>query len=482
MKGRYENLALLTDLYQLTMAQGYFLLGMGQRQACFHLFFRKKPFQGQYAIACGLGLFLDFFENFSYSAEDTEYLASLKAPDGSFLFKPEFLKYLQQLKFSCAIAAAPEGSVIFPYEPFVRVTGPLLQCQLLETPLLNFFNFSTLIATKASRIATAALGDQLVEFGLRRAQGVDGALTASRAAYIGGVDSTSNTLAGKLYSIPVSGTQAHSWIMAHSSEEQAFENFAQVAPNNCSFLIDTYNSIEGAKKAIAITKKLEKQNIKVLALRLDSGDLVDLSQRIRDLLDANHLKHIKLMATNELDEFVIQELKSKGAKINIWGVGTHLVTAKNQPSLDGVYKLAAIENSHGIWERKLKISDSPSKMTDPGILQVKRAMYQGMYVADVLFDQELYQHEPTLCALRENADQIVTLNPSWQLKNLLEPVVHQGKRVCEKESLDKIRQRRERELLCLHDSIKALTPSMSYPVYLEKHLSDYKMQLIHSMN
>lgn len=411
-----------------------------------------------------------------------DYLASLKAPDGSSLFKPEFLKYLQQLKFSCDIAAAPEGSVIFPYEPFVRVTGSLLQCQLLETPLLNFFNFSTLIATKASRIATAALGDQLVEFGLRRAQGVDGALTASRAAYIGGVDSTSNTLAGKLYSIPVSGTQAHSWIMAHSSEEQAFENFAQVAPNNCSFLIDTYNSIEGAKKAIAITKKLEKQNIKVLALRLDSGDLVDLSWRIRDLLDANQLKHMKLMATNELDEFVIQELKSKGAKINIWGVGTHLVTAKNQPSLDGVYKLAAIQNSHGIWERKLKISDSPSKMTDPGILQVKRALHQGMYVADVVLDKELSQQEPTLCALRENADQIVAVNPLWQLKDLLEPVVHQGKRVCEKESLDKIRHRREHELLCIQDSIKALTPSMSYPVYLEKHLSDFKTQLIHSMN
>ena len=480
MKGRYENLALLTDLYQLTMAQGYFLLGMGQRQACFHLFFRKRPFEGQYAIACGLQPFLDFFEQFKYCKDDLDYLASLKAPDGSSLFQKTFLNYLKNLRFTCDVLAAPEGTVIFPYEPFIRVTGPLLQCQLLETPLLNFFNFPTLIATKASRIAFAAAGDTLVEFGLRRSQGMDGGLTASRAAFIGGADSTSNVLAGKLYSIPVSGTQAHSWIMAHPSEIEAFENFAKVSPNNCSFLIDTYNSIEGAKKAIAITKKLEDQGVKVLALRLDSGDLVKLSQIIRKMLDESHLKHIKLMATNELDEFVIQDLKNKQAKIDIWGVGTHLVTAKNQPSLDGVYKLSGIENYAGVWERKLKISDSPSKTTDPGILQVKRFSNAQGYIADVVVDEQLAKEGLFACHSRDGGHE-VQIDPCWQVKDLLVPVIKQGLRVFAQESLQTIRQRKEKDLCRLPQEILKLSQSSSYTVYLEKNLFAYKQDLIAKM-
>lgn len=477
MNNRYANLALLTDLYQLTMAQGYFLLGMAQKQACFHLFFRKRPFEGQCAIACGLEPFLDFFEQFKYSQEDLDYLALLKAPDGSFLFQRPFLNYLQQLHFTCDVIAAPEGTVVFPYEPLVRVTGPLLQCQLLETPLLNFFNFSTLIATKASRIAYAAQGDLLVEFGLRRAQGMDGALTASRSAYIGGADSTSNVLAGKLYSIPVSGTQAHSWIMAHPSELEAFENFAKVSSNNCSFLIDTYNSLEGARKAIEITKKLESQGIKVLALRLDSGDLVDLSFKIRKMLDESHLKHIKLMATNELDEFVIQDLKNKGAKIDIWGVGTHLVTAKNQPSLDGVYKLSGIENHQGVWERKLKISDSPSKTTDPGILQVKRYSKSHTYIADVVVDEHLCEGQIISCKQREGHQEL-KIDPAWQCRDLLVPVIKQGQRVFPHESLHKIRQRKDLELSMFSQDVLKLSSSATYPVYLEKHLSNFKDELI----
>lgn len=477
MKDRYANLALLTDLYQLTMAQGYFLLGMAQKEACFHLFFRKNPFEGQYAIACGLEPFLEFFEHFKYSKEDLDYLSSLKAPDGSFLFQKSFLSYLKQLRFTCDILAAPEGTVVFPYEPFVRVTGPLLQCQLLETPILNFFNFSTLIATKASRIAYAVKGDLFVEFGLRRAQGMDGALTASRASYIGGADSTSNVLAGKLYSIPVSGTQAHSWIMAHPSETQAFENFAKVSANNCSFLIDTYNSLEGAKKAIAIIKKLESQGIKVFALRLDSGDLVALSKKIRKMLDESKLQHIKLMATNELDEFVIQDLKNKGAKIEIWGVGTHLVTAKNQPSLDGVYKLSAIEDHKGVWERKLKISDSPCKTTDPGILQVKRYSHSQMYIADVVVDEHLCEGQVISCKQREGHQEL-KIDPAWQCRDLLVGVIIQGQRVFPHESLHEIRQRKDLELSMLSQDVLKLSSSGSYPVYLEKHLSNFKNELI----
>jgi nicotinate phosphoribosyltransferase len=480
MNDRYAHLALLTDLYQLTMAQGYFLLNMAQKKACFHLFFRKRPFDGEYAIASGLEPFLEFFEQFRYAKEDVEYLSSIKAQDGSFLFKHSFLEYLKNLRFTCDILAAPEGSVVFPYEPFVQVTGPLLQCQLLETPLLNFFNFSTLISTKAARIASAAQGDTLVEFGLRRAQGMDGALTASRAAYIGGADSTSNVMAGKLFNIPVSGTQAHSWIMAHPSEIEAFENFAKVSPNNCSFLIDTYNSLEGAKKAIAITKKLEDQGVKVLALRLDSGDLVKLSQTIRAMLDEHQLKHIKLMATNELDEFVILELKNKGAKIDIWGVGTHLVTAKNQPSLDGVYKLSGIENPEGVWERKLKISDSPSKTTDPGILQVKRYSDALGYKADVLVDENLAKEGVFACYAREGGQEI-NIDPSWQVKDLLVQVIKQGHRVFAQESLQTIRQRKDKELTSLPKKNLKLAQSSCYPVYLEKNLFSYKQELIAKM-
>lgn len=478
MNSRYTHLALLTDLYQLTMAQGYFLLNMADRQACFHLFFRKKPFEGEYAIACGLQPFLDFFEHFRYEPDDLDYLASLKAADGSRLFQPAFLKYLSELRFTCDIFAAQEGSVLFPYEPFVRVTGSIIQCQLLETPLLNFFNFSTLIATKASRIAMATAGDTLVEFGLRRAQGLDGALTASRAAYIGGADSTSNTLAGKLYSIPVSGTQAHSWIMAHESEIQAFENFAKVSPNNCSFLIDTYNSIEGAKKAIETTKKLESQGVKVLALRMDSGDLVSLSIHIRKLLDTQGLFHIKLMATNELDEFVIKDLKQQGACIDIWGVGTHLVTAKNQPSLDGVYKLSAIQDLEGNWERKLKISDSPSKTTDPGILQVKRYRHHQRYVADVLVDEQLLQQSPEGGVIRNGTSNRIAIDPSWECHDLLISVVSKGKRVVAKESLLQIRKRKQDQIKRFDPSIVELKHSVSYPVALESALHELKCSLI----
>lgn len=242
------SLALLTDLYQLTMAQGYFQLQMAEKKSSFYLSFRKKPFQGSYAIAAGISPFLDFIENFRYDPSDLKYLEGLKAKDGSHLFSSSFLDYLANLKLTCDMDAVEEGSVIFPYQPLVRINGPLLQAQLLETPLLNYFNFQTLIATKASRICLAAAPNEVVEFGVRRAQGIDGGISASRAAFIGGCVSSSNVLAGKLMGIPVAGTQAHSWIMAHETEEEAFENYAKTAPSNCSFLIDTFDTIEGVKK------------------------------------------------------------------------------------------------------------------------------------------------------------------------------------------------------------------------------------------
>jgi nicotinate phosphoribosyltransferase len=266
-------LALLTDLYQLTMAYGYWKLGKSEQQVVFHLFFRRPPFNGGYAIAAGLAQALDYVEAFHFDPSDVAYLETLTGNDGAPLFEPEFLRYLADLRLTCNIEAMAEGTVAFGQEPLVRVRGPMLQCQLLETALLNLINFQTLIATKASRICAAARGEPVIEFGLRRAQGIDGGLSASRAAFIGGCTATSNVLAGKLYGIPVRGTHAHSWVMSFDSESEAFEGYAQVLPNNCVFLVDTYDTLAGVRRAIVVGKQLRDRGHKLVGIRLDSGDL-----------------------------------------------------------------------------------------------------------------------------------------------------------------------------------------------------------------
>ena len=271
-----ESLALLTDLYELTMAYGYWKLGMAEREAAFNVFFRRKPFSGGFAITAGLEIALEFLEHFRYSAADLAYLETLRGSDGTALFEPGFLEYLEKFSFKCDIDAMPEGTPVFPYEPILRVQGPILHAQLLETPLLNILNFQTLIATKSARVCWAARPDPVVEFGVRRAQGIDGGLSASRAAFIGGCESTSNVLAGKVYGIPVKGTHAHSWIMAFDDEEASFEAYAGVMPNNCIFLIDTYETIGGVKKAISVAKKMRQKGIEMIGVRLDSGDLAQL--------------------------------------------------------------------------------------------------------------------------------------------------------------------------------------------------------------
>ena len=279
------SLALLTDLYQITMAYGYWQQGMADRESVFHLFYRKNPFKGGYSVAAGLETAIEFIESFSFESEDIEYLATLTGNDGKPLFAAEFLKYLGELNLSVDIDAVPEGTVVFPHEPILRVRGPLLQAQLIETALLNIINFQTLIATKSARICRAAAGQEVLEFGLRRSQGIDGALTASRAAYIGGAAATSNVLAGKIYGIPVKGTHAHSWVMSFADESSAFENYAAAMPNNCVFLVDTYDTIEGVKKAIEVGKNLRERGHEMVGIRLDSGDLAYLSIEARKLLD-----------------------------------------------------------------------------------------------------------------------------------------------------------------------------------------------------
>ena len=473
-----ESLALMTDLYELTMAYGYWKKGIADKEAVFHLFFRRKPFNGSFAVAAGLATVLDYLDNFRFQADDLAYLATLKTDDGNLLFEKKFLDYLRSFSFSCDIDAIPEGTPVFPYEPLVRVQGPLLHAQLLESALLNILNFQTLIATKAARICWAARPDPVVEFGLRRAQGGDGALSASRAAFIGGCESTSNVLAGKIFNIPVKGTHAHSWIMAFDDEEESFVAYAEAMPNNCIFLIDTYDTVGGVKKAINVARRMRERGKEMIGVRLDSGDLAHLSIEVRKLLDEAGFPKAKIMASNELDEHIINDLKHQGAKINIWGVGTNLITGKDQPALDGVYKLSAIKDQKGKWQNKVKISEQLVKVTNPGILQVRRYFDARGNVADMIYDI----HAP----LAVEPQIIDTLDPmreqkifaSMQYKDLLIPVVRQGKKVYESPSLPQIREKTYRELSQFHPGMRRFLYPQPYLVGLEKSLNELKLKLI----
>lgn len=375
-----------TDLYQLTMAYGYWKKGMHKRRACFNLFFRKHPFKGGYTVAAGLALVIDYLQKLSFSAEEVQYLGSLRGADGQSLFSESFLHYLQRLQFTGSVYAIPEGNIVFPHEPLIRIEAPLLEAQLIETALLNLVNFSSLVATKAARVRLAAGSDEVLEFGLRRAQGPDGGLLASRSAYLGGCDATSNVRAGQYLGIPVRGTHAHSWVMVFESELAAFEHYADSVPNNCVFLVDTYNTIQGVKNAIEIGYRLNKQGHKMLGIRLDSGDLADLSKKARVLLDEAGFEEAKIVASNDLDEYRIRELKDRGARIDTWGVGTRLVTAYDQPALGGVYKLAALTNEAGEWEARAKLSEQAIKVSNPGRQQVRRFFdEQGAPISDMIY-------------------------------------------------------------------------------------------------
>jgi len=476
-----ESLTLLTDLYELTMAYGYWKKGIADREAVFHLFFRRPPFGGGFALTAGLEIAIDFLKAFHYSASDLAYLEGLRGADGGALFEPAFLEYLSKLSLKCDIDAIPEGTPVFPYEPLLRVQGPILQAQLLESPLLNIINFQSLIATKAARVCWAARPDPVVEFGIRRAQGIDGALAASRASYIGGCTSTSNVLAGKLYGIPVKGTHAHSWIMAFDDEEASFEAYAEVMPGNCIFLVDTYDTITGIKRAIATAKKMRKKGVEMIGVRLDSGDLAHLSIEIRKLLDAGGFPEAKIMASNELDEYLINDLKHQGAKVNLWGVGTHLVTGKDQPALDGVYKLSALQDKKGKWQYKVKISEQLAKVTNPGIHQVRRYYNAEGYIADMIYD--LHQELPIECHLTDPLDPIrtQTISAETSYRDLLVPIVRKGEYIYKSPPLADIREKAKRELSELPAPMRRFLYPQPYFVGLEKSLYEKKLQLIREL-
>lgn len=472
------SLALLTDQYQLTMAYGYWKNGLAERHAEFHMFYRKNPFDGGFVVMAGLGTLIESLADFGFSSGDLEYLATLTDRGGHRLFEPAFLDYLGELRFTCDVHAVPEGSIVFPNEPLLRVQGPILQAQVLETLLLNTLNFQSLIATKATRLCHAAQGDPVVDFGLRRAQGLGG-VAASRAAYIGGVAGTSNVLAGKLYGIPVVGTHAHSWVMTFDDERESFAAYARALPDNCVFLVDTYGSINGVRNAIAVGRELREQGHEMIGIRLDSGDLAYFSKRARAMLDEAGFPDAKVVASNELDEYVITSLKLQGAKIDMWGVGTKLVTAYDDPALTGVYKLTAIRDGRGEWQYKLKLSDQKSKMSIPGLLQVYRHYHEaGRMMADVIADHD----EPP-----EAIDQIVDPNDNLRRKRLgrsvrfeplLQPLYRAGELLTDPPGLERIRERLSDQLGMLDDSHKRFEYPHIYPVGLSPRLNDLRDDMI----
>ncbi|MES1949579.1 Nicotinate phosphoribosyltransferase [Salinisphaera sp. S4-8] len=453
--------ALLTDLYQLTMAYAHWHNGSSEREAVFHLFFREAPFDNGFAIACGLETAVEYVTQMAFTEADIAYLATLEDNAGNPLFERGFLDYLGDLRFTGDIHAVPEGTAVFAHQPMLRVRAPILQAQLLESALLNMMNFPTLVATKAARIAHAAGGDPVLDFGLRKAQGIDGGVSAARAAYIGGCAGTSNVLAGQLFGIPVSGTHAHGWVMAFDDEIDAFDTYARALPDNCVFLVDTYNTIEGIENAIRAGEKLRENGHEMAGIRLDSGDLAELSKTARRMLDAAGFENVRIAASSSLDENVIAELKREGAPIVLWGVGTRLTTAQPDAALDGVYKLGAIRSDRGTWSYRMKLSDTPGKLTRPGVHQVRRFTRNGEPSADLLFDEAA----PSTAWAGTCGPQCHQFEANAPHIDLLAPVVQNGQRVGSAPALADVRAH-------AGEQFAYFAARANYPALIDRYLEE----------
>ncbi|AEF84901.1 putative nicotinate phosphoribosyltransferase [Treponema primitia ZAS-2] len=471
--------ALLTDFYALTMAQGYWKNNMNKR-AIFEVFFRRQPFGGGFSIFAGLGPLLDTIRDFSFSDDDLAYLESLK------FFEKPFLNYLRDFHFTGSLWAMDEGTVIFPQEPLIRLSGNLIECQIAEGMLLNIINFQSLIATKTARVWLATGKGSVMEFGLRRAQGPDGAMSASRAAFIGGAAGTSNVLAGKEYGIPVLGTMAHSWIMAYPSEEEAFQAYADIYPEFPVFLIDTYDTLKsGTRNAIKVGKRVVERG-KNFGVRLDSGDMHYLSVQVRKLLDDAGFPNAKISVSNDLDESIIETLTNTGAPIDSWGVGTRMVTGGDESAFTGVYKLTAREDASGKLIPTIKFSDNPEKTTNPGLKQVWRLKdSQGMAVADILGLEESPSGPDTL----EQGSRYIFWHPSADYRHfyhtlegsaepLLKLRLDKGSLVSPQPSLEEIRRHTKAELELFDNSYKRLLNPHVYKVSVTEKLRQLKLNLI----
>ncbi len=468
------NLALLTDFYELTMMQGY-CQNRYNPDTVFEMFFRRAPFDGGFTVFAGLQPLLEAIAGLAFTAEDRGYL------EAQGLFRPEFLDYLSALRFTGDIYAMPEGSVVFPGEPLLRVHAPLIQAQLLESLVLNILNFQTLVATKAARIWLASNEGTVLEFGLRRAQGVNGALAASRAAYIGGASATSNTLAGRMFGIPVRGTMAHSWVMAFPDELEAFQKYSEVYPDSCTLLIDTYDTLKsGLENAVVVGKALKAAGHSHFGVRLDSGDLEYLSKQVRQRLDAEGLQQAAIAASNELDEQIIQQLLAQGAPIDTWGVGTHLVTAKGDSALTGVYKLAA-RRVDGRFQPAIKVSNNPEKISDPGIKQVYRFYNgSGSPIADLLTTEgEQVQAGSDYRFYHPRYPyKYMDVSGVKRVEALLEPVMRGGKIVTTFPDLQALQVRARANLRSLDATYRRILNPHVYKVSLSEKLKNLKYRLI----
>jgi nicotinate phosphoribosyltransferase len=468
----------MTDLYELTMAYAYWKSGMREHEATFSLTFRKPPFNGGYTIACGLAHVVDYLVHFKFTEDDLSYLQTLRGDDDRPLFDQEFIVYLRGLRLSCDVDAIPEGTAVFPHEPLVRVQGPIIESQILESALLNLVNFQSLIATKAARIAQAAGDGPILEFGLRRAQGIDGALAVARAAYVGGCAATSNVLGGRIFDLPVKGTHAHSWVMAFDDEEASFQAFAEAQPGNCILLVDTYDTLDGVRRAVRVAQRMRSQGHRLIAVRLDSGDLAYLSIESRKILDEAGLEDVKILASGDLDEHLIESLLQQGARIDMWGVGTRLVTAYDDPALGGVYKLTALRKPGKDWQYKVKLSEQIVKTSIPGIQQLRRFERDGSFEADMIYDERLGPNADQPIVHPTDPTRRRRISPDLTHTDVLVPILRKGRLVYEPPSLESAKKRCAEQLEHLHPGIKRLVNPHEYPAGLQHDLHEERTRLI----
>ena len=471
-----RNLTLLTDLYQLTMLNGYFEKNIHEDIVVFDMFFRKNACNSGYTIVCGIEQFVEYINNIHFSDEDLKYLKSLN------LFSDNFLTFLKDFKFTGDIYSVEEGTIMFPNEPILTVKAPLYQAQLIETALLTIVNFQSLIATKASRVCFAAQGDPVLEFGLRRAQGPDAGTYGARAAIIGGCSATANVLAGKLFDIPVVGTQAHSWVQKFDTELEAFQAYADIYPDKCLLLVDTYNVLNsGLPNSVKVFKDLKEKGYKPLGIRLDSGDLQYLSKECKKVLDKEGFSDISITASNDLDEYTITALKAEGAAINSWGVGTKLITSSDSPSLGGVYKLTASFKGDKI-EPKIKLSEDPEKINNPGYKKVVR-IYNKNNKAEadlIMLHDEVIDESKPLTIFHPTYNWKTKTFENYTIKELHKPLFINGECKYEHKSVMEIRDYVSNELDTLWGEYRRLSNPQTYKVDLSHNLWTLKTKMIDS--
>ncbi|SFT18730.1 nicotinate phosphoribosyltransferase [Paenibacillus sp. BC26] len=474
----YDNLTLHTDKYQINMMYAHWMNGTLNDKAVFELFFRKLPFGNGYAVAAGLERVIHYIKGLQFGDDEIAYLREQEEN-----YEETFLQELRAFRFTGNLDAVPEGTIIFPNEPLIRVEARVFEAQLIETAMLNFVNFQTLIATKASRIKQVAGEDGLLEFGTRRAQEADASIWGARAAYVAGFHATSNLRAGMLFRIPTKGTHAHAWVQGHESEEEAFRKYAEVLPDHVTLLVDTYDTLKsGVPNAIHIARMLEQQGKRMNAIRLDSGDLAYLSQRARHMLDEAGFPYVQIIASNDLDENIIFNLKAQGARIDVWGVGTQLITAGDQPSLGGVYKLVAREGCDGTYVPVIKISGNPEKVSTPGIKEVYRIINRATGMADG--DYIALRHEEAV-KRGEAIELFDPLHPyihkvikEYDAVPLLQPIFQSGELVYSMPALEGIRSYHEQQLkLFWPQYLRKLNPEM-YRVNISVEAWQLKLDLI----